>query len=105
MHWHWDVETIMRLGVLALILGGIAFGAVSLWIKVQRFAREGRRLAPPMSDELAMRLDRIERIVETTAIEVERVSEAQRFVARQVAEAAAPKLPSARGAGAVNTPH
>ena len=38
------------------------------------------------SDEVLQRLDRIEQIVETTAVEVERVSEANRFVAKLLAE-------------------
>ncbi len=52
------------------------------------------------------RIARIEQIVETTAVEVERVSEAQRFTARVLAERSAPGgLPPSHAHGRVNTPH
>lgn len=61
---------------------------------------------PKLPAELMTRLDRIEQIVETTAIEVERVSEAQRFTAKVLAERAAPGgLPPSHGHGRVVTPH
>ncbi len=47
-----------------------------------------RRISPrTMSDdEIARRLERIEQIVESTAIEVERVAESNRFVAKLLAD-------------------
>ncbi len=61
---------------------------------------------PTLPDDVTARIARIEQIVETTAIEVERVSEAQRFTAKVLAERAAPGgLPASHGHGRVNTPH
>jgi hypothetical protein len=60
----------------------------------------GRRLesrgAPPAlpSRDIEERLDRIERAVESIAVEVERVSEGQRFVTKLLAERAPTKLPA-----------
>jgi hypothetical protein len=56
--------------------------------------------------EFMERMERIEQIVETTAVEVERVSEAQRFTARVLAERGAGQAPPAgQVAGRVITPH
>ena len=64
-----------------------------------------KALQPTLPDELTERIARIEQIVETTAVEVERVSEAQRFTARVLAERAAPGgLPPSHAHGRVNTP-
>lgn len=65
-----------------------------------------KAVQPRLPDEFVERLARIEQIVETTAVEVERVSEAQRFTARVLSERAAPGgLPASHGHGRVNTPH
>jgi hypothetical protein len=53
---------------------------------------------------IAERLDRIEQAVDTIAIEVERISEGQRFTSKLVADKAAETLP-ARSAAKVVTPH
>jgi hypothetical protein len=51
-----------------------------------------RRKVPPPSREMASdrgfndRLDRMERAIDTIAVEIERVSEAQRFVTKVLAE-------------------
>jgi hypothetical protein len=58
----------------------------------------GRRLTrrapiqsgPPLEDRIAPRLDRLEHAVDAIAIEVERISESQRFVAKVLAERPAP---------------
>ena len=50
-------------------------------------------VAPPLSPDVASRLERIEQAVDAIAIEVERVSEAQRFQTRLMTEARA--LPGA----------
>ncbi|MGH7668307.1 MAG: hypothetical protein ACRENQ_02340 [Gemmatimonadaceae bacterium] len=56
--------------------------------------------------EVSQRIERIEQIVETTAVEVERVSEAQRFTAKVLSERAAPGgLPASQAHGRVVTPH
>lgn len=51
----------------------------------RRIARRAPRVTPVPSD-VTMRLERIEQAVDTIAIEVERISEGQRFVTRLMAE-------------------
>ena len=93
---------------LALFGGGIGISLVITAVaKLKRVEHEiahgtTSKGIPP---ELEARLARIEQIVEVTAVEVERVSEAQRWVARQIAEKSAPSLPATRAGGKVDTPH
>ncbi len=56
-----------------------------------------RPLAParPLEDRLSPRLDRLEQAVDAIAIEVERISESQRFVAKVLAERPAVQPPMA----------
>jgi hypothetical protein len=54
-----------------------------------------RRSVSPPSDAVLERLDRIELAVDATAVEVERISEANRFMAKLLADrTATPSLPS-----------
>ena len=79
-------------------LAAIIFGTMSsvLYPLVRAWARRiENRNAPlvlPLRD-VEERLDRIERAVESIAVEVERVSEGQRFVTKLLAERPAAKLP------------
>ena len=52
--------------------------------------QDSTALRPPTDGEANMRLERIERAVESVALEVERISEGQRFVTKLMAERAAP---------------
>ncbi len=54
--------------------------------------RHERLLQQPTDNtvELSQRLDRIESIVETTALEVERIAEANRFMSKLLAEGGRP---------------
>lgn len=80
-------------------LVSIVFGLTAATIVLFPFARAfGRRLErrwtpPAAAPETAMRLDRIESAIETMAIEMERVSEAQRYSARLLTE----RLPDPAG--------
>ncbi len=58
------------------------------------------QLPPPASPEVLARLERIEQAVDTVAVEVERIAEAQRFSAKLMAEQqSAPRgLPRSPGA-------
>jgi hypothetical protein len=56
---------------------------------IRSFTRRWERgsiAPPPTSPELTSRLERIEQAVDSIAIEIERVSESQRFVAKLMAE-------------------
>jgi hypothetical protein len=55
--------------------------------------RRGNRIAPtPVSAESGERMERLEQAVDAIAIEVERISEGQRFVTRLLTEGSAPAL-------------
>jgi hypothetical protein len=84
-----------------VIIVGIIFSsaAVVLYPLARGLARklegEGRAAAPALQG-VEDRLDRIERSVEAIALEVERVSEGQRFVTKLLAERTPSQLPPAR---------
>src|SRR5918999_1313982 len=92
--------------------GGIALctGLVGAWlgafIGARRAARktllEAIAAQPPQLDEA--RLSQLVDAVDAIALEVERISEAQRFTARLIAERQAPPPPVRRDPG-VTTPH
>lgn len=76
----------------------MAFIIVGLPIARAFARRMDRRGAPASASEIAPRLDRIEQAIEAVAIEVERVSEGQRYTTRSIAEMRG--LPSSHGAWA-----
>src|SRR5262249_28306457 len=88
-----------------IVLPNLAVPAVSMLAMVlalpisipwaKRIVRRTPRPTPVPSD-VTVRLDRIEQAVDTIAIEVERISEGQRFVTRLMAER--PATPSANDA-------
>ena len=72
---------------------------------LSRYLQGRQRQMPPARDpELLARLERIEQVVESTAVEVERISEANRFMAKLLSERAAVPLPGAP-AERTTTPH
>lgn len=82
-------------GEVAIV--AIVFGTMSAIVLpiVRAWARrvEGRSNAALPLASVEDRLDRIERAVESIALEVERVSEGQRFVTKLLAEKASSQLP------------
>ncbi|HLA90236.1 MAG TPA: hypothetical protein VJL28_07400 [Gemmatimonadaceae bacterium] len=88
------IVTPEEIAVVAIVFG--VFGMIGFPI-ARAFARriEGARQAPAaLPSDVAERLDRIERAVEAVALEVERISEGQRFVTKLLAERAEPgRLP------------
>ena len=79
-----------RIGGQDIALAAIVFGigGTLLYPLIRAFARrieggDGRKAVP---SDLAARLERIERSVDAIAIEVERVSEGQRFVTQLLSE-------------------
>lgn len=81
----------------------MAFIIVGLPIARAFARRMDRRGAPASASEIAPRLDRIEQAIEAVAIEVERVSEGQRFVTRLLSERGGAAL-GAQSAEAVRIP-
>jgi hypothetical protein len=66
-------------------VAAIALGIPIIRAFTKRFER-GPQLPTPPSPDVVARLERIEQAVETVAVEVERIAEAQRFSAKLMAE-------------------
>jgi hypothetical protein len=68
---------------------------------VRALARRWERdsLQPKVPSEVMARLERIEHAVESVAIEVERISEGQRFTTKLLSDRAAPGGEPAHGSG------
>lgn len=77
--------------VIVLALG---IPLVRGWLRKQ----ERTNVATPLSPELAARLDRLEAIVETVQVEVERMAEGQRFTTRLLSEGAMQQVQQGRQA-------
>ena len=88
---------------IVIICGTTGFVA-SLRALTRYLELRRERPAPDALDGVHARLARIEQIAEVTAIEVERLSETNRFMARLLAERGAVQLPAPR-AERVITPH
>lgn len=97
-----QVMTVIVVTVAALV--GIFIGARAMWLA-------GSRAKPVKDARVDERLERIEAAVDVIAIEVERISESQRFTAALLSERLPPRdrvgeLPGASAAKrANNTPH
>ncbi len=77
-------------GVLMLVLGYPIVRLITKWL-------EPRPVPPRELSSINGRLERIEAAVEAIAIEVERISESQRFTARLQSEHPAPRLQGPSG--------
>ena len=75
----------------------MAFIIVGLPIARAWARRMDRRSEPASASQIAPRLDRIEQAVEAIAIEVERVSEGQRYTTKAIAELRGLPVPNAGG--------
>ena len=82
--------------IVAIVFG--VLGSIG-WPLARAFARRiesGRASPSAVPSDLGERLDRIERAVESIALEVERISEGQRFVTKLMSERAE-RLPQGSG--------
>jgi len=84
--------------IVALSLVSLSAVVMVVWLVLHYF-RGGRSAAAPReSAEMRARMARIENAIESVAVEVERISEGQRFTSRILSEgAAAPVAVPARG--------
>lgn len=77
-------------GELIPIVMFICVAVTAIGVPIARaFAKRverGPSLAPPMSPEVQARLERMEQALDSIAIEVERISEGQRFTTKLLAE-------------------
>lgn len=80
-----DRHVIIPLAGMAMIVT-ISLGIPMIRIWAKRLEREG--LAPRQPSDISQRLERIENAIETMAVEVERISEGQRFTTKLLAERA-----------------
>ena len=67
----------------------VVVGAYAAWRRWRRGRRGGSRQSPALANDSA-RLERLENGIEAIAIEVERISESQRFVTKLFSESQAP---------------
>lgn len=77
-------EVIGLISVTAGVL--VLFGAFAGAYFFGKSRAQGQTLKASIDPELTARLARMEQIVETTAIEIERISEGQRFTTRLLGE-------------------
>ena len=76
-------EDVMMAAIVFGVLGVVLFPLVRAWSR----RIEGRGASPAaIPADVTERLERIERAVESVAVEVERISEGQRFVTRVLAD-------------------
>ena len=73
---------------MIFVLAPIAFAAARMMWK-----RTNRVVAAPLPDEASKRLERLEQGMDAIAIEIERVSEGQRFVTRLLSDAHGAPIP------------
>jgi hypothetical protein len=66
----------------------VVFGGTGMLVLVRAFARrvDNRSNMPSVPPEIAERMERMERAIDAVAIEIERMSENQRFLTRLLAE-------------------
>jgi hypothetical protein len=76
-------------GIVLIVLGLPVVRLITRWL-------EPKAVPPRELSAINGRLERIETAVDSIALEVERISEAQRFSARLQSEQQAMRLPSAR---------
>jgi hypothetical protein len=77
-------------GIVMIVLGFPIVRLLTKWL-------EPRPVPPRELSTIAERLERIEAAVDAIALEVERISESQRFTARLQSERQSPRLPEASG--------
>ncbi len=99
-----DLTFIAVMSVVAIVALGTTFKFLLRFIELRH--ERSRQIRPDAFASLAERLDRIENAVETTALEVERIAEANRFMAKLLAErSTTPAPPTPAKSARVITPH
>ena len=77
-----DGDELAAVIIAALIVSGIVVSTIAqAWFKAR-----ARKSGDDIGTRLEQRLDRMERAIESVAVEVERVAEAHRFTAKLLAE-------------------
>jgi hypothetical protein len=92
-------------GAEAALIVGTVFGTVAftIWttarVYLKRLEIQHGGGSPKLSAAMEHRLERIEQAVDAIAVEMERVSEGQRFTTKLLSERNAPQAPSADDPG------
>jgi hypothetical protein len=87
--------------IYTLFATTVGFGVA--WMRASQRARRAESSRERLPQDAESRFDRLQQAVEAIALEVERISEAQRFTTKLLAERAAAELP--RVPERVITPH
>ena len=105
-----DEGVITFAAVMSVILTSVA-AFVGIGLATRAFWLRGSRARPVAASRIDERLERLEAAVDVIAIEVERISESQRFTVSLLSDRLPPRvdrvgeLPSAAMPKRVNTPH
>jgi hypothetical protein len=97
------VALVAVMAVVAVVGLGTSFKFLLRVIELKR--ERPRQIRSDAFASLAERLDRIENAVETTALEVERIAESNRFMAKLLTERSAAAPPPPARSERVITPH
>src|SRR3954471_11431585 len=102
-------EFMVFAGAMTTLLCGTAIGAVWIRSRARQVAAGDPTIAPRL-EEISKHLAQLENVMESTAIEVERISEGQRFTTKLLAErsvtpATAPAMPERSRPVGSTTPH
>jgi len=98
------MSEILTLQIVVIVCGTTAFVASLRFLRRYLELRHDQRERVG-GDDLSGRVQNIERTVESTAIEVERIAEANRFVAKLLAERATTPSAPIKSPERVITPH
>ncbi len=96
-------ETVF-LQAIVLVCGTVAFTATLQVVRRYLELKRSRPVLPAAEDAARERLERIELAVEATAVEVERIAEANRFMAKLLADRSGAATPASRPERVI-TPH
>lgn len=91
-----------------MVIGGLfltAIGFAGAWMRTRERALRAELSNGKQSGDADARLDRLQQSVDAIAVEVERISEGQRFTAKLLAERAAVPIERPRLPGQSITPH
>ena len=105
-----DEGVITLAGVMAVVITTVA-ALVGIGLITRALWLRGSRAKSVGASRIDERLERLEAAVDVIAIEVERISESQRFTVSLLSDRLPPRvdrvgeLPSAAAARRVNTPH
>jgi len=85
----WDEDVIAIIGFFSTVII-VAIGVPIVRAIVRRWDRQSQQ--PSMPQDTTERLERIEHAIEAMSIEVERISEGQRFVTRLMSDRASERV-------------